>query len=593
MSFFPFLHFFNFIVYLYLTVYIFLKNPKSLLNRLCIAFLLCLGLWSFALIFVHNPYTSKNTAKLLADISSFGWASISAFFLWLIIAFTGKKKILKTKWFYLLLFVIPLVLIYRQWTNFLIIDFSKEYYGWKPIFRQSGWSYLFFLYIVTFMAAALYININFMRSTPKPILKKQAETITIFTLILLLLSGSTDIVLPLFGIYIIPDATTVFGLIWAFGLVYAMVKYKFLSITPVTAAGNIISTMFDALFLLNMKGEIEFVNKAGAALSGYRGEELKGVSLTTLFSEQDFKADQVNKAILTGSLENRDVVFKTKKGENVPVLFSSSLLRDEAGTAAGVVCVAMDVSGRKKLEEEVLKGKKLEAIGVLAGGIAHDFNNLLAAILGNIALVQKIIGDDKEKQELLKKAEEASLKAADLATRFITFSPGEWLYRKEIALSTILKYLSNSGLPGENIKYDIDIPADLPAVYADEEQLAQSLQNLLINAAEAMPEGGKISLSAGNVSVKPKSDLPVKAGDYVKVIIKDTGIGIPAENIEKIFDPYFSTKERMARKGTGLGLTACYSIIKKHGGYIAVESKVGQGTTVTLYLPVYSAESTV
>jgi len=537
--------------------------------------------------FVENLHTSGNTAMLFEDISSFAWVSFSSFFLWFMLAFAGKKEILNKKWFYLLFFGLPIIFIYLQWADFLIVDHSKEYFGWKAIFSKSIWPYLFFLYCFLFLAAALYINIDFMRKTRDTFAKKQAKIIFITVFISLSLSSLTDIILPLSGIQSIPSMADTFTLIWVVGVVYAMVKYKFLTIRPDTAADNIISTMFDSLILLNTEGKIEYVNKAALELSGYKEEELKGKSIGMLFSGQDLKAATAEKMIIKSSLKNRDFVFKTKQGDNVPVLFSSSFPDAGGGTTGGIVCMARDISERKKLEEEVLKSKKLEALGLLAGGIAHDFNNLLSAIMGNISLVQNILGVAENKQEFLTKAEEASLKAANLAGKFVTFSPGGWLYRKEITLSTILKNVSASGLPGKNIDYDIEIPADLASIFADEEQLTQVVENLLLNAADSMPGGGKISLRAKNTTVKAEAILPLKEGEFVKILIRDKGSGIPPENIDKIFDPYFSTKERMSRKGMGLGLTVCYSIMKKHGGHITVESKEGQGTTVILYVPVF------
>lgn len=587
MSFFPFLHFFNTIVYLYLAVYILIKNPKASVNRLCVAFLLCFGLWSFVMIFIHNPDTSEEVARLMADISSFGWAGFSGFFLLFIIAFTGKQDVLKKKWLYPVLFGIPLLLIYKQWTGGIITDFSREYFGLKPLFKDSLWSYLFFSYCVSIMAAALYLNLTFFKTIGIPILKKQARIITVSFVIPLLLSTVTDIILPLARVHFIPDGATTFSLIWASGMVYAMVKYRFLTITPVTAADNIISTMFDALVLLNMKGEIVYVNKAALVLSGYREMELQGASLDTLFREHDLNGDLLEEIIKEGHLKNRDLVLENKEGNEIPVLFSSSVLRDEAGTAAGFVCVIRDISERKELVEEALKSKKLEALGILAGGIAHDFNNLLSAIMGNIALVQTMMDEKEKNREFLKKAEEAALKAAGLASKFVTFSPGGWLHRREVTLPGILKNIREVGLPGKPMDFESAIPADLYSLSADEEQLNQVFENLFVNAAEAMPQGGKISLWAANLTVAAGSRLPLIKGKYIKVIIKDNGVGIPPQEIEKIFDPYFSSKERMSQKGMGLGLTVCYSIVKKHKGHISIESEEGQGTTVTLYLPAY------
>ncbi len=601
MSFFSFLHFFNTVVYLYLAVYIFIKNPKALVNRLCVPFLLCFGLWSFSLIFIHNPYASKNIARLFVNISSLGWVSFGSFFLLFILAFTGKKKILKRKWLYLLLFGIPLVFIYKQWTGSIFVDFSKVYYGWKPLYGSSSWPYLFLFSYLSFVGTGLYININFMRNTQNTVLKKQAKIIFITVMITLVLGTFTDVIFPLSNIHVIPNIADSIILIWAFGVVYAMVKYKFLIITPATAASNIISTMFDCLILLTLEGNIVTVNKATLNLLGYNEDELKGASVNILFTKEELKNGLVRKIVSERDLENKDFVLKTKKGKEIPVILSSSILRDNAGMPGGIVCIAKDISERKKLEEEILKSKKLESIGILAGGIAHDFNNLFSVIMGNIMLALEEVSPKKKVYNFLVKAEEVSLKAVDLASKFITFSRGGWLKRGKVTLSDLLKNPRNLEPPGtkKNISYEINIPKNLMPIYGDEEQLDQVMQNLFLNACEAISrcnydggndEGGRISVRADNMTVNAESKLLLKKGEYVKVLIEDNGIGIPQRNIEKVFDPYFSTKNKMNQKGMGLGLTICYSIIKKHGGHITVESQEGKGTAVTLYLPAFREE---
>jgi PAS domain S-box-containing protein len=593
---FPFLHFFNTIVYVYLAAYISIKNPKALVNRICVIIFLCIGTWSFSMVFIHNPHTSRKAAMLFSNIGALGWATFSSLFVWFTLAFTGKTKILKKIWFYIIVFGVPLFFIYKQWTNFLFVDFIKEYFGWKPLYSKSIWPHLLYLYYLTFMAVGFYISIDFMKKTRNPVLKKQAKIIFVAVLIALIFGTFTDTIFPLLNIQFIPNIADTFILIWAFGVVYAMAKYKFLAITPAAAAENIISTMFDSLILLDLEGDIAAVNKAAADLSGYEEEELKGRPAAVLFPGEDQKNDPAKKIIKKRHLKNEDFFLRTKDGKDIPVLFSSSILKDETGAPGGIVCIAKDITERKKLEEETFKSKKLEAIGILAGGIAHDFNNLLSVIMGNVALVRKDMLHEGKADRFLAKAEEVSLKAADLAEKFITFSRGGWLKKTEVPLTRLLKNMEKAGLPGGdgNILYDIDIPPDLMPIDGDEKQLKQVMQNLLFNAVEAIPgqRTGNISIQAENIFIKSGEDenkLLLKEGKYVKISIEDNGIGVPRGDIEKIFDPYFSTKEnKVTQKGKGLGLTICYSIIKKHDGHIVFESRKGNGTTVTLYLPAFT-----
>ncbi len=568
------------------------------MNRVCTAFIFCFAIWSFTYIFVHNPYYSRDTANLFINISSFGWAGFASLFLWFILVFSQKKELLKKKWLYPVLLGVPLLFIYIQWTNFLYVDVIEKPYGWKAIMGQSIWPYLFLLYALIFSVTALSINFSFMRSTRDPILKKQAKIIFIVTVITFSIGSVSDIILPLLNIHMIPNVANVDALIWTVGAVYAMVKYKFLSITPATAAENIISTMFDCLILLNMKGEIVTVNKAAENLSGYKAEELKGKPLSFLFKTEEITSGLFKKTSGESHMKNKEIIFRTSKGKDIPMLFSDSILRDETGTGAGIVCVAKDISERKKLEEEIFKGKKLQSIGVLAGGIAHDFNNLLSVTLGNIMLVKKDVSPGENAHKFLIQSEQAALKAAELAEKFITFSPGGWLIREKLLLGNLLKGLLDSepGLRDTDVSYNIDISRDLAPIYGDKGQLNQVFQNLLLNAVEAIRTGpggkqGRISIQAENSNMSQKNQFQLKPGNYVKVSIEDNGIGILAEIMDKVFDPYFSTKGRGTQKGMGLGLTLCYWIIKRHDGHVRVESRQGKGTTVILYLPAFIQET--
>ena len=245
---------------------------------------------------------------------------------------------------------------------------------------------------------------------------------------------------------------------------------------------------------------------------------------------------------------------------------------------------------RTRLHDQLLTAKKMEAIGILAGGIAHDFNNLLSVIMGNLGLaLEEIENNPKRAAKMLKNAENASVQATELAQRLITFSRGGWIIRRGITLPALLKIIEvqNPDMMTTLHQTTTIIPADLKSLYGDERYLSQVIQNLLQNADEAAVDPKQITLEAENVTLKKNNDFELNDGDYVKISIIDNGRGIPDEQIGKIFEPYFSTKNTVTQKGLGLGLAICYSIIKKHNGHIAVKSQVGKGTTVEIYLPAY------
>jgi PAS domain S-box-containing protein len=259
----------------------------------------------------------------------------------------------------------------------------------------------------------------------------------------------------------------------------------------------------------------------------------------------------------------------------------------EEGAIAEYQSLGWDITEKKKLEEEMQRAQKLESIGILAAGIAHDFNNLLAAILGNVSLAKMYTDPDNENYLLLDQSEKASLRAKDLTQRLLTFSKGGSPIRKPISMTRLIKDNCSFILAGSNVKWKYTLSDDLWSAEVDEGQIGQVIQNLLINADQSMPEGGVVEIRAENTTVGTEAVLPLQQGKYVKIMIQDKGGGIQKEYLNRVFDPYFTTKQ----SGSGLGLTVAYSIIRNHAGYITVDSKLGVGTTFTLFLPASTKET--
>ncbi|MCK5685157.1 PAS domain S-box protein [bacterium] len=244
-----------------------------------------------------------------------------------------------------------------------------------------------------------------------------------------------------------------------------------------------------------------------------------------------------------------------------------------------------DITEQKKLQEEILKSRKLEALGALAGGIAHDFNNLLYIVMGNISLVQDDVKSEPEIVENLKAAEEACVKAKELSARLITFSSGGDPVKKPMFIDDLLKEVVVSTLKGFNVKSEVFVTDAARQVNIDEFQIKQVFRNITVNARESMGDSGRLTILSENVNVSEKGYMALTQGVYIKISFKDQGCGIAKENLDKIFDPYFTTKDMGINKGQGLGLSASYSIIEKHGGLITVESVQEMGSTFSVYLP--------
>jgi PAS domain S-box-containing protein len=249
------------------------------------------------------------------------------------------------------------------------------------------------------------------------------------------------------------------------------------------------------------------------------------------------------------------------------------------------ISVIRDLTEQKHMEEEVLKSKNLQSIGTLAGGIAHDFNNLLMAIVGNISLAKMSAPQDGKITEFLNEAERIAFMGKNLTRQLLTFSHSGDPIRKVVFIGTVLRDVTDRILGGSPVRPRYLIPMDLFPVEIDEEQMKQVIRNMVMNAKEAMPSGGTIVISCENANIIPQDKLPLIKENYVRISIRDEGVGIPEENISKIFDPYFTTKEMGPQKGVGLGLAICYSIVRKHNGYILVDSVSGKGTAFQIYLP--------
>ncbi len=292
------------------------------------------------------------------------------------------------------------------------------------------------------------------------------------------------------------------------------------------------------------------------------------------------------KAIKSGDEWQKEFCSTKKNGERYWELATVSPVRNEEDVVMNFIAIKEDITERKKLEEDLIKAQKLESIGTLAGGIAHDFNNSLHAIMGYLSLAMFHKATIDEIHTYLGDAKNIVLQSKNLTKQLLTFSKGGDPIKSTISISELIMDSTKLALSGSNVKYEIGMPDNLWHVEADRGQLNQVISNLIINADQAMPDGGNLRVWAENVNIVEKDHLPLKEGKYVKIVIEDHGPGIAMEHLHKIFDPYFTTKQ----KGSGLGLSITYSIVKKHNGHIAVESKAEVGTTFFIYLPAIGEE---
>ena len=340
-----------------------------------------------------------------------------------------------------------------------------------------------------------------------------------------------------------------------------------------------------AVYEIGEDGVIEYANRHGVESTGHgSADELRGLLLADLIAPAE-------RARFSDSLDGCDLFPDRCLGEYPMVrrdlsvlptlMYARPLLR---GDRRHRLVMAVDISDRKRIEAELRHADKLETVGTLAGGIAHDFNNLLTTILGYVSLTRLNLESPHSEADLidqLDQAADAAVRARDLTEQLLTFSKGGAPVREATSIDELVRESATFALHGSNVDCEIDIAPDLGAADVAAGQISQVLHNLLINADQAMADGGTIRVSCRKVVLGENSPHTLSAGPYVEIVVRDQGVGIPAEDVERVFDPFFTTKPG----GSGLGLATAYSIVRNHGGTLSLASQAGTGSEFTLLLP--------
>ncbi len=352
----------------------------------------------------------------------------------------------------------------------------------------------------------------------------------------------------------------------------------------------------DGVIATDIEGNIILMNKAAEEITGWSQREVFERSLYEIFYLINDQTSEPYEDIHAEIIKNSDilqfndnVILVDRHLEERALILSGSPIRNTNGNTIGVVLVFRDITEKRKIEDELFKAAKLDSLGVLAGGIAHDFNNILAEILANVQLAHAFYKRDRDITKYLRDIEDAIERATGLTKQLLTFAKGGAPIKKTASISDLIRDNVEFALRGTNVNCEFKLAEDLWSVEVDQGQISQVINNLIINAYQAMPNGGTIAVQAENLTVKRDTVIPT--GKYIKLSVADRGSGIPDEYLHKIFDPYFTTKPG----GSGLGLATSYSIIKRHDGHIEVEPNEGQGTIFHIYLPaseskVYSKE---
>ncbi|MCS6793647.1 MAG: PAS domain S-box protein [Oscillatoriaceae bacterium SKYG93] len=353
----------------------------------------------------------------------------------------------------------------------------------------------------------------------------------------------------------------------------------------------------DAIFVRDLENRILFWNKGAEKLYGWNGSEAIGKIFDELLESNKIininnkNWQEADKIVLEKGFWEGELCQVTKDGKEVIVSSRWNLVRDRTGKPKSILAVNTDITEKKQLEAQFLRAQRMESIGTLASGIAHDLNNILTPILGAVKLLEFELPAEKRRQ-LIEMIENNTLRGADLIKQVLSFAKGLEGQQTLVQIKHLIeeiKVIVRETFP-KSIEFTTDIPSEILPIYGDPTQLHQILMNLCVNARDAMPDGGILTISARNIYIDSNYvsvNLDAKIGNYVVLSVSDTGKGIEPEILERIFEPFFTTKEG---KGTGLGLSTVRGIVKNHGGFIRVYSQVGKGSEFKVYLP--AAETT-
>ncbi len=345
---------------------------------------------------------------------------------------------------------------------------------------------------------------------------------------------------------------------------------------------RLVDNMPAGILSLEPEGRFLYANDAFCKLLGYTQQEILGLHILDTYPAED-RATAQQRLFQLGAGNTMAFERNLCRRDGSPVLIEAVAWKTDDGHLHAFV---KDISGRKQTEEMLRRTQKLESLGVLAGGIAHDFNNLLGAIFGNVDLALDST-DDPAVHRYLERAITAFERARSLTAQLLTFAKGGAPITRKVSLPAFVEQIVTFALSGSNISCDLDMADNLWSCKLDTDQMAQVINNLVINARQAMHNGGTIKIIGKNVHLESNPDLHLPSGPYVQLSFTDEGIGIPAEILHRIFDPFYSTKPG----GHGLGLATCHSIVKRHGGQIQVTSKLHEGATFTIHLPAFRTDS--
>ncbi len=350
---------------------------------------------------------------------------------------------------------------------------------------------------------------------------------------------------------------------------------------------RLLDSASDSIFLRDLEGNFVYVNEAAYKTRGFTREELLNASIYQVVAPEyhQLVEDKVKELFKKGKASFEAAHLK-KDGSTFPVEIHMSIV--EMGGKKLILSIARDIAQRKKIEAELMRALKMESVAMMAGGVAGQFNSLLTRITGNLAVMMSEMEPRTQLYHLLQETEKSASRTRDLARHLLAFSHKGTPVKKTASIGTLIKDTADFVLSGANAWCNFFIAEDLHQVELDEGQFSQALSNIILNASQAMPNGGVINISARNLKLEDNEISNLKEGSYVEISVEDRGQGIRSAYLQRVFDPYFTTREGQL----GLGLSIAYTIISSHGGTITAASEEGKGSTFRIYLPAAESKAT-
>lgn len=598
----PFVHFLSFVFYCLLAGYVLLKGFRSLLNRLCAAMLLCFAIWGFGAIAVNDNRLSLETVSFMTRIQSIGWFSFGAFGLWFALVFADRRAILRKKWLLLPLLGMPLVFLYQQWVHEAVVDtFVRQPYGWDARWSDGPWPWLYYLYYLSHMAGMIYLFLDTARRAPKRIVRTQAGILFVMSALPLALGTMTNVILPrAFDYYRLAATGDLITLFFAFGIVYVIMRYHFMAISPASAAENIIATIQDALFLLNADGRILRANDAACALLGFPEKALRGECLSSYLPAREKERATLDKMQRSEEFRNEEIAVKSG-GTETPVLLTASVLRDEAGEPAGLVCTAHDITERKTAEEALsrandelekhnLELRTLDSMkDAFIRAVSHELKTPVAKHAMQLEVLRPMLDAHNlsEHERLAFDVMEESVRRQQRTIRNLLDlsrleSGGVQHFFDDVRLDHLVTAVVEDyryAIEANGVKAVFDVPPLM--IKCDREMLWHVFSNLVGNAIKFRGS------SNPEVIISAESNA-----EGVLVQVADNGIGIAAENMEKLFTRFFQGTP--SSEGSGVGLTICQMIVEGFGGRIWLDSEgTHRGTSAFVLIPAGSSETSI